>query len=260
MIIISWNIRGLNSRIKKSTLRKLLSSHEPHFVFIQETKMDAFNPRLNKFLWKVGDLELLISPSMGNSGILLSLWRSSYFTGESHRVEKNWIAISGQIPSLNFKGCVINVYNPCDREERAQVWNSVSEYCLNIQCPCLMIGDFNEVLDPLERDSNQVSQLGVMEFQHFVSKVQLTEIPAKNGWFTGFSGQAKSKLDRLLVNPDWIAKISCPSTLTPKAKRIRPLPFLSFLIRHQLASEVIQVSKLLAQPSRVYADYQRSME
>lgn len=171
MIIISWNIRGLNSRIKKNALRRLISTHDPHFVFIQETKMDDFNPRFNRSLWKVRDRELLFSPSSGNSGGLLSLWRSNYFKAESHLIEKNWIAISGQIPSLNFKGCVINIYNPCDKDERAQVWSSLSEYCLNVQRPCLLIGDFNEVLDPLERGSNLVSQSGVMEFKEFVSRI-----------------------------------------------------------------------------------------
>lgn len=73
-----------------------------------------------------------------------------------------------------------------------------------IKSPCLLLGDFSEVLDPSERGSSQVSQQGVIEFQDFINKLKLTEILAKNGWYTWFSGKAKSKLDRLLVNIKWI--------------------------------------------------------
>lgn len=39
MLLISWNIRGLTSRPKRSSLRKIIVTHDPIFVFIQETKM-----------------------------------------------------------------------------------------------------------------------------------------------------------------------------------------------------------------------------
>lgn len=125
---------------------------------------------------------------------------------ESSRAERNWIAIVGFFPTLNFKVCLVNVYNPCDQEERAQVWQSLAHYCLSIQLPCLLIGDFNEVLDPNERGSNFLSQSGSSDFRAFINNVHLSEVPAKDGWFTWFRGQAKSKLDRLLINPEWIEK------------------------------------------------------
>lgn len=239
MIIISWNVRGLNARIKKSSLRKLINSHDPSFIFIQETKISDFHPRLIRSLWKIDKLAHLHSPSMGNSGGLLSLWRENFFSMESHRIENNWIAISGSFPSLNFKGCMINVYNPCDKEDRTLVWNSLTELCLEIHMPCLLIGDFNEVLGPNERGSNLICQSGVLEFQAFIDKVRLSEIPTKNGWFTWFRGHAKSKLDRLLVNPEWIGvfpalqvsilnrSISdhCPLLVVSKERNWGPKPF-----------------------------------
>lgn len=122
MIIISWNVRGLNAKInKKSSLRKMITSHDPDFIFIQKTKILDFNPRLIKSLWKIDNLAHLFSPSLGSSGGLLSLRRENFFSMESYKIENNWIAISGIFPSLNFKGCLINVYNPYEKEERLLV-------------------------------------------------------------------------------------------------------------------------------------------
>ena len=204
MIIISWNIRGLSAKIKKSSLKKLINAHDPKFIFIQETKIEDINLRTINSIWRATNVDWLFTPSNGNSGGLLSMWKNDFFVIEAHKLEKNWIALIGSFPSLNFKGCLINVYNPCAREERAVVWNDLLDFHESIQTPCLLLGDFNEVLDPSERGSGQVSQTGVNEFQNFINMAQLTEIPAKNGWYTWFRGNAKSKLDRLLVNAEWL--------------------------------------------------------
>lgn len=204
MIIISWNVRGLSAKIKKSSLRKLINAHDPKLIFIQETKLEVINPRTINSIWRTANVDWIFSPSNGNSGGLLIMWRTDYFVIESHNAEKNWIAIVGTIPSMNFKGFLINVYNPCDREDKAVVWNELAAFHEATKPPCLVLGDFNEILDPSERGSGHVSQMGINDFKNFIDKTQLTEIPAKNGWFTWFRGNAKSKLDRLLVNAEWI--------------------------------------------------------
>lgn len=127
MNILSWSIRGLNARIKRSTLRKLIRTHSPKFTFIQESKMEECNQKVLKSLWHVDDVEWCFSPSIGNSGGIVTIWNKEYFILDSSMVERNWIAISGIIPSLNFKCCLVNIYNPCSTEERAMVWNSLTD-------------------------------------------------------------------------------------------------------------------------------------
>lgn len=61
------------------------------------------------------------------------------------------------------------------------------------------------MLEAFDRGSNNISQSGAQEFKDFIQGAHLTELPASNGWFTWFRGPAKSKLYRLLVNPEWIS-------------------------------------------------------
>lgn len=69
----------------------------------------------------------------------------------------------------------------------------------------------------MDRGSQNFSLSGVTDFKNFMSTTQVTEIPASNGFFTWFRGQAKSKLDRLLVNPEWISLL--PSLQVTLLKR-----------------------------------------
>lgn len=204
MIGISWNIRGLNSRIKRSSLRKLIIQNDPHFVFIQETKMEVCNSKIIKSMWNAPNIEWLFSPSVGNSGGLITMWNGDFFKSSSHRIERNWIAICGLLPSCHFNGTLINIYNPCLKDERAIIWNDIIDFHSMLSYPCLLLGDFNEVLDPLERGSQVASQTGIKDFHNFIQRMCLSEINCSNGCFTWHRGHAKSKLDRLLISPEWV--------------------------------------------------------
>lgn len=205
MIVLSWNIRGLNARIKRSYLKKIILLHKPNLILIQESKMESINRNFLKSVWNEHQIELLLSPSMGNSGGLITMWQPDFFKIDSQHITKHWLAICGTIKGKNFTGCIINVYNSCDIEERATTWEEIKEYSSHTQLPCLLCGDFNEILHISERGSNLVSQRGMTDFTTFVNDLQLTEVTASNGWFTWFRGASKSKLDRLLVSPEWLS-------------------------------------------------------
>ena len=167
MILLSWNARGLNARVKRSSIRSLINLHSPLFVFIQETKIEVFSPQIIKSMWKYSHVSWAFSPSSGNSGGLLSLWNEDSFAVESSIIEKHWIAILGEIRSTHFKCSIVNVYNPCSVSDRAEVWKSLCNFQLSSKLPCLLVGDFNEVLDISDRGSQHISNNGSHDFKCF---------------------------------------------------------------------------------------------
>lgn len=154
MKILSWNLRGLGAKVKKSALRKLINSHSPKFVFIQETKLESIKPGLINSIWNNNDTESAFSPSIGQSGGLISMWSTSYFSCDSVETQRHWIAISGCIQSIKFPCTLINIYNPCCPEDRSLVWSELTSFCSNLPAPCLIIGDFNETLAASERGNH----------------------------------------------------------------------------------------------------------
>ena len=204
MIVLSWNVRGLGAKIKRSSIRKITSTKNPWFVFVQETKMESIDQRIVKSCWNCDNLDWKFSPSIGNSGGILSIWEVDYFSLESTRIEPNWIAIVGTIPSKNLRCILINLYNPCDVERRKEVWNEIEEMCKSLGIPCLIMGDCNEVTHPSERGSLMVSQTGMYDFKNFIQNNNLLDIPPSNGSFTWIRGNSKSRLDRLLISHEWL--------------------------------------------------------
>ncbi|XP_021840553.1 uncharacterized protein [Spinacia oleracea] len=194
-------MRGLGARIKRSALRKLINAHEPIFIAIQETKLESFSDKIIQSFWKNKDIDWIASPSVGLSGGLISLWSKTFFTMSANTSTRNWIAIHGTLLTGNHKCSIINIYNPCSIEGRAEVWCDLAEYLKNQASPYILIGDFNEVLTLTDRGSLTASQTGMAEFQSFIHELQVIEIQSNNR-YTWFRGNSKSKLDRVFVSPE----------------------------------------------------------
>lgn len=216
MIAITWNVRGLGARIKRNMLRRIILNHSPFFIFIQETKLESLNPKMQLAIWKNGSAQWLLSPSVGNSGGLITMWDESYFDLISSRVDRNWIAIIGNIKALDFKCLLINIYSPCAVDERAETWRKLVQLREEFNLPCIVMGDFNEVLSSLDRGSQFVSTNGSKAFHSFLQAMSLIEIPLDNGWYTWHRGKSKSKIDRIFVSQEWITKLPSLSASTLK--------------------------------------------
>nr|CCA65974.1 hypothetical protein [Beta vulgaris subsp. vulgaris] len=204
MSVLSWNIRGLTARVKRSAIRKLIQKHTPDFVFVQETKMEGISLEIVKTMWKSQDVEWTWYPSVGNSGGLISMWNKSAFSMKSSSVNQHWIAISGSFSRINFECILFNVYNPNTVGARASVWEEIVTFHKTNPLPSLLIGDFNETLEPDDRGSLLFSNIGTDNFKNFLQVMELLEVSPSNKGFTWFRGRSKSVLDRLLLNPEWI--------------------------------------------------------
>lgn len=207
-------------------------------VTIQETKMGDIHPKLIRTLWNTPDVEWTFSPVEGNSGGILLMWSKKFFMVSSSMCAKHWIAISGQITPLKWEVSLIAIYNSCTALDRERVWNDLYEFWEKSKLPCLIIGDFNEILSPSDRGSQLSSQSDIDAFKSFIQSMQLLEIPSKDK-YTWFRGNSKSKLDRCFINLEWLThfpslKLSlinrglsdhCPLLLTSLSQNWGPKPF-----------------------------------
>lgn len=72
-------------------------------------------------------------------------------------------------------------------------------------------GDFNEVLDPMDRNGRSGPTSQKTNFNNSVYDFALFDIPLQNihyTWFTFRTDVACSKLDQFFVNPQWVEKFS----------------------------------------------------
>lgn len=75
MKLISWNVRGLGSTLKRNAVRKLVRQERVDLLMLQETKLEEVNNSLFKQLWGQEVCEGQWVASSGRSGGIIMLWR-----------------------------------------------------------------------------------------------------------------------------------------------------------------------------------------
>jgi len=191
-------------------------------VCLQETKKEAFDRQfLNNFCPSNFDaFECL--PSVGASGGILVIWRSSLFCG--HRIFSNQFGLSMEFTSLhNDASWVLTcVYGPSTAEGKVSFLNWLKQIEIPNTVDWIILGDFNLI----RREENRNKPGGIFLRCSFLMKaislLGLNDIPLQGRKYTWSNMQHSP----LLVKLDWVFTSECwtvsyPST-TVKALDMAP--------------------------------------
>jgi len=111
MIVISWNIRGINSKGKQRYLKERLKKDKPGIIIIQETKISM---QQMEGIIKNGKLkyEVMGQDAIGSAGGIAILWNPDEIVFE------NWISMArvltgiGRITGTKERILISGVYGP----------------------------------------------------------------------------------------------------------------------------------------------------
>ncbi|KAL4353692.1 hypothetical protein GQ457_06G031150 [Hibiscus cannabinus] len=205
---LSWNVRGLGRPEKVRVVRSLIMEQKPSFVFLQETKLSELCPAIRRKLMFSPDVEIVLSPSVGSAGGLISMWRRDTFVVSSQVVSQRFIAISGQLNSLKIDCGFMNIYGPSVEAEKDQFFAEVADFLDKNQQPWCVGGDFNAYLHSGEKRGGPVSVAAMEFFRRFIQETGLVDIPIKGGEYTWSNGRDPPtlvRLDRFLVNASFLS-------------------------------------------------------
>lgn len=126
-------------------------------------------------------------------------------------IDVNFICLMGSLQDSGLQCAFVNVYAPCNREGKQQLWSRLVELKLNsgIDFWCLL-GDFNAVRAAEERRGlgveSQTQRMETQEFNAFIENMELLDLPLVGRKFTWIrpNGQQMSRLDRVLISADWV--------------------------------------------------------
>lgn len=110
--VLSWNVRGLNSKEKWDAIRAKINESSCHIVCLQETKRDNFDPLyLKNFCPKLLS-SFVFFPSVGASGRILTVWNSNMFSGEV--IQANAFGVTVKFTNKLDNNCFFlsNIYGP----------------------------------------------------------------------------------------------------------------------------------------------------
>ena len=145
MIILSWNMRGLNSTYRQKVIHDLIAIHSPNVFCVQETKVSIeVMPQLASCIWYASHCQSI--GSQGNSRGLALFW-------DPHKISPLWwisshYSISMVATTLDSGETILvtNVYAPIDIHGKIHLWDHIRYVC---SCapyfPWILGGDFNSI-------------------------------------------------------------------------------------------------------------------
>lgn len=204
-MIASCNVRSLNASEKQRDVALFVKNNKVGLFGLLETKLtkskvDSCHKKL--FL----GFEALDTCIWHPKCRVWLLWDPCSFDIVSSMIEDSFIHVLVRHKRLMTEIWVTMVYAPNDYADRLVLWNKLVSLKPTVAGPWLVLGDFNNVLHFGERTGAQlVSTNETMPFKTCLEDCELEDMRSKGRFFTWNNGTVYSKIDRALVNGDWMA-------------------------------------------------------
>ncbi|XP_016166702.1 uncharacterized protein LOC107609308 [Arachis ipaensis] len=169
-----------------------------------ETKREDISKYDIGRIWGNSSVDWEFVESVGAAGGLLLLWDDNVFQKRNCYKGERWLCIEGVLTKNNFQCAYCLVYGAHGRVAKRVVWEELSYIAGLCQIPFCFMGDFNEILQIEDRKGLQSLPGSAEEFKSWVQDMQLVDLPLTDRKFTWFRGQSCSRIDRVLVNIEWV--------------------------------------------------------
>jgi hypothetical protein len=136
-------------------------------------------------------------PSIGASGGIITIWKSAQFTG-SLAFSNNYV-ISVDLHSNHDQAdwILTIVYGPCTPEGKLDFIDWIENIQMADGVDWLVVGDFNLIRDPYNRNKPSVEVNIMLLFNEAISAQGWIELPLDGRKFTWSNKQAFPLLERL---------------------------------------------------------------
>ncbi len=201
--LISLNINGLNSPIKRHRLRDWIRKQDPTFCCLQETHLN----HKDRHLLRVKGWEKVFQANgpKKKAGVAILISNKTDFKLKSIRRDRDghFILITGTIHQDDVS--ILNIYAP-NIKAPTYVKEILLELKADIKPHTLVVGDFNTPLSPRDRSIRQKPNRELRELLEVMKQMDLTDIyrtfhpNRKEYTFFSAAHGTFSKIDHILGN------------------------------------------------------------
>ncbi|KAA3486777.1 reverse transcriptase [Gossypium australe] len=193
---ISWNVRGLGSSRATRRLRYFLKQHNPHIVFLMETKIDK--QRMEKVRRSCGFLNGIDIEAEGSRGGLCLAWKEDIIV-TLRSFSNNHIDAMANEKNTNEEWRFTSFYGSPYVNNKNDFWNLLRKLGKDQSHPWLVSGDFNEIMYSFEKSGGIPREERKMAaFRETLEECQLEDI---GGNFA--ETNIKERIDRGVANEKW---------------------------------------------------------
>ncbi|KAH1046714.1 hypothetical protein J1N35_037498 [Gossypium stocksii] len=197
-----WNCRGVGNPATVRNLKQLFVANNPNVIFLCETKGNT--NRVSSVQQKCKMEGCSVVNMEGKRGGLGMMWKESnkvdIQTYSNNHIDA--IIQSENKEAIRFTG----YYRNAEPNKGHLSWEMLKSVCKSIKETWIIGGDFNVILDNMEKDGGRRKPLvQIEEFREIMDEFSMVDLKTGNGWFTWTNnregpGLVKERLDRFLMS------------------------------------------------------------
>lgn len=211
MKALGWNCQGMGKNLgseKMTHLARMIHSARPQIIFVSEIKSSKV--KSSDLTTRFNMDNAIVVPSRRRSGGLWLMWNNDLHI-HVHSASFHIILATVVHSTSNMKFGLVCIYGDPYHRQTCQIWNEVAAFVYdNSNLPMLCIGDMNELLYDLDKNSPNINRPRMYAFRTFVKQCGLFDLGFSGPAYTWTNKRFASKptfqrLDRCLVNGEWCA-------------------------------------------------------
>ena len=185
MIVLSWNVRGLNNIPRQKVVRRLIESQSPDVVFIEETKltMDGL-ANCASWIWPQGSWQGV--GALNSSRGVACFWNPRKISPLWWISSRSSISLVVSCSETGERCLLSNIYAPTDFIGKSHLWAHIKFIqSLDPYLPWIMVGDFN-VVTSLDEKWGGLARLDPSSnlIRDMIGSLNLIDVKPNNGVFT----------------------------------------------------------------------------
>jgi len=197
--VISWNVRGLGDLDKCNLVRNAFRDVNPVIVCLQETKLPEIDFFKAATFLPVG-FSYVFSPSDGARGGILTAWDPNIFSLTHDFIKPYSLTCSFSCNLTNLDFSVTNTYGPSDHSFSLAYLQHLENLPPLIAGPWLILGDFNLVRHPTDKNNRQINTHLAEAFNSSIDRLCVSEIKLSDRLYTWSNHQTFP----ILAHLDWV--------------------------------------------------------
>jgi exonuclease III len=202
--VISWNVRGLGDPDKCKLVRNVFLNANPVILCIQESMLSNVDFFKAASFLPPGFL-FASSPADGSRGGMITAWDPNVFTLKNQFCKPYTIACTFTCNLSDLDFSITNTYGPSDHAFSLPYLQHLFELPNLIPGPWILLGDFNLVRQPSDKNNGQINSTLANAFNSTILQLCVSEIELSDRLYTWSNLQPfpiLARLDRVFTNND----------------------------------------------------------
>lgn len=205
--VLCWNVRGLNSKARKSSVKNTVVTTGATIVCLQETKIANWTSRMvNDTLGPTFANNFTTLPANGTRGGIVLAANDQFFTLQNFNTTTFIVSADVIMHADNSSWTITGVYGPQDDDDKESFLNEIKQLKARAKEEWMVLGDFNLIYKAADKSNSRLNRRLMNLFKDALDETNLMEVDLRGRKYTWSSEQNEptfTRIDRIFASPEW---------------------------------------------------------